>query len=183
MSSDTTNQPPVMARTDNGDHQQAKGDPPPNRPPKTPGTRSPKVRPPFAGDHLPLPGVSDSSVVSPVRIRRTAQKRPTITPSIEPGKPEGFAMTDPYVRRFWVAAIGPGAVADLLRLAAAAQSDRSLRTPTHLPTLIRYGLARREGTRLTVPDRVPPLPQDLRDRLRPPVRQELLADLRRRRAV
>jgi hypothetical protein len=30
----------------------------------------------------------------------------------------GYAMTHAYVRRYWVAALGPGAVADLLRLAA-----------------------------------------------------------------
>lgn len=70
-----------------------------------------------------------------------------------------FPVTHPYVRRFWTAALGPGAVADLLRLAAAARRGRSLRRPEHLPVLVAAGLVgaadrRRPVVMLTVP-RVP----------------------------
>ncbi len=92
-------------------------------------------------------------------------------------------MTDPYVRRFWIAAIGPGAVADLLRLAAAAQSGRSLPIPVHLPTLLRERLARYDNGTLFVPDRIPPLPPSLANRLAPPIRRQLVSDRRRRLAV
>jgi len=150
---------------------------------QVPGMMSPQVRPPFDGDLLPLPGASDVPVAHGSEPRRTAQNRAIISPTGEPGQPDGYAMTHPYVRRFWVAAIGPGAVADLLRLAAAAQSGRSLRTPTHLGVLIRYGLVRRRGSVLVVPETAPPLPKDLKDRLTPHVRQQLFADERSRKAV
>lgn len=67
-----------------------------------------------------------------------------------------FPVTHPYVRRFWTAVLGPGAVADLLRLAAAARRGRSLRRPVHLPLLVAAGLVggvepRRPEVALTVP--------------------------------
>jgi hypothetical protein len=54
--------------------------------------------------------------------------------------PAGWDPTDPYVRTFWLPIIGPGAVADLLRVAAAARRGRPLKHPMYLPTLIREGL-------------------------------------------
>lgn len=149
------------------------------RSPKVPGS-SPRqqVRPPSDGKRLPLPGASDHNPQ-----RRTAQHRAMITPQTESGHEDGFTMTDPYVRRFWVAAIGPGAVADLLRLAAAAQSGRSLPIPVHLSTLLRERLARYDNGTLFVPDRVPPLPRPHIDRLAPPVRRQFVSDRRRRLAV
>ncbi len=147
--------------------------------PKVPGTSPrPQVRPPSDGKRLPLPGTSDRNPQ-----RRTAQHRAMITPQAESGDKDGFSMTDPYVRRFWIAAIGPGAVADLLRLAAAAQSGRSLPIPVHLPALLRERLARYDSGMLIVPDRVPPLPPSLVDRLAPPVRRQFVSDRRRRLAV
>ncbi|MCZ7532510.1 MAG: hypothetical protein M5U23_03725 [Acidimicrobiia bacterium] len=92
-------------------------------------------------------------------------------------------MTDPYIRRFWIAAIGPGAVADLLRLAAAAQSGRSLPIPVHFSTLLRERLVRFDSGVLLVPDRVPPLPRSLVDRLPPPVRRQFVSDRTGRLAV
>ena len=41
--------------------------------------------------------------------------RPVVPVRLEP-RPGGFEPSDPYVRRFWVAAIGSSAVAELLRL-------------------------------------------------------------------
>lgn len=151
---------------------------PPNRP-KVPGTSPrPQVRPPSDGERLPLPGASDR-----LPQRRTAQHRVMITPRVEHGCGDGFAMTDSYVRRFWVAVIGPGAVADLLRLAAAAKSGRSLPIPVHLPVLLHERLVRCEDGTLIVPDRVPPLPPSLADRLTPPLRRQFLSDRRKRLAV
>ncbi|MFQ5553975.1 MAG: hypothetical protein ACE5GC_01230 [Acidimicrobiia bacterium] len=75
-----------------------------------------------------------------------------------PGAGARFAVTHPYVRRFWTAAIGPGAVADLLRLATAAQRGRSLRRPVHLGRLMTLGLVAAPGGRLLVSTTIPPLP-------------------------
>lgn len=156
--------------------------PTPSRPaknPQTPGTSSPRQAcPPFDGQRIPLPGVSDTLL-----IRRTAQVRSQITPTIVPSTDGGFPVTHPYVRRYWVAAIGPGAVADLLRLAAAAQSGRSLRMPTHLPTLLREGLVIRNGNDVAIPNLIPQLPNSLLPRLTPRLRGELIAQTRRQRAV
>ncbi|MFV1963285.1 MAG: hypothetical protein ACC658_15815, partial [Acidimicrobiia bacterium] len=52
-------------------------------------------------------------------VRPTARVRPVVP--VRLSKSEGrFRPSDPYVRRFWVAAIGPSAVAELLRLVRAA---------------------------------------------------------------
>ena len=84
-----------------------------------------------------------------------------------------FAVTDPYVRRFWTAVIGPGAVADLLRLATAARCGRSLRRPLHMPALVMAGLVRAvdsdaPGVRVLVPV----VPPGLRRRLTPALTRE-----------
>jgi hypothetical protein len=143
-----------------------------------PGASARQVCPPLDGNRNPFPGASG---LEPAR--RTAQSRVEISPTVEPGPTGGYEMTHPYVRRFWVAAIGPGAVADLLRLAAAAQSGRSLRTPVHLSTLLREGLVRRGNSALIVPDRVPPLPRPLADRLTPQIRRQFVADLKEHRTA
>ena len=81
-------------------------------------------------------------------------------------------MTDRYVRRFWTAALGPGAVADLLRLAAAADGGRSLPRPVHLDSLVRNGLVSGAGHVVVVPERVPLLPHRLVRALPPALRRE-----------
>ncbi len=148
----------------------------PARSPKAPGvpTRQ-QVRPPSDGKCLPLPGASDH-----MPARRTAQHRVVITPQTSSGEVDGFLTTDPYVRRFWVAAIGPGAVADLLRLAAAAQRGRSLPMPVHLPVLLHERLVSWDAGVVLIPDRVPPLPRSHVDRLTPRLRRQLLASTTRR---
>ena len=85
---------------------------------------------------------------------------------------DGYAPTDEYVRTFWISVMGPGAVADLLRLAAAAHSGRSLRRPTHLHVLVRAGLVHTHDGHVFVRTRIPPL-NSIQERLLPP-------DLRRR---
>ncbi len=84
---------------------------------------------------------------------------------------EAYSPTHPYVRLYWTATIGPGAVADLLRLATAATRGRSLRRPTHLHVLVRVGLVHTHNGHVFVRTRIPPL-NDLQVRL-------LAPDLRR----
>ena len=86
---------------------------------------------------------------------------------------DGYAPTDEYVRTFWISVMGPGAVADLLRLAAAARSGRPLKRPNNLATLVREGLARpsSDGS-IKVHQRVPPLNTKQVQRLPPRLRRE-----------
>jgi hypothetical protein len=76
------------------------------------------------------------------------------------------------VRRFWVAAIGSTAVAELLRLVRAAEKGEGVRLPRYLPTLMRAGLVRAEGGWLVVVDRVPEVPKTLRWRFPPTLAAE-----------
>jgi hypothetical protein len=93
-----------------------------------------KVGPPYPDEPSPGSGATDRS------LRPTVIERPTITPRVLPGTAHGFAVTHPYVRRFWIPILGPGAVADLCRLATAAQRGRPLRRPVHLVELAHRGL-------------------------------------------
>ena len=117
---------------------------------------------------MPAPGVSEDN-----NVRQTARSREIVRPMPSHRAVDGFSMTHAYVRTFWVAAIGPGAVADLLRLAAAAQSGRSLKMPTHLAVLAREGLAGRdESGTIRVPAIVPKLTPTQAHRLPPRLRRE-----------
>jgi hypothetical protein len=102
-------------------------------------------------------------------------QRQWIEPTIWEATPQepSYAVTHPYVRRFWTAVIGPGAVADLLRLATAARRGRSLRVPTHLDVLVTVGLVVAvDAMAPAVVDRIPPVPPQLRTRLTPALRRE-----------
>lgn len=96
-----------------------------------------------------------------------------VTPYLVPGPRNGVAPNDIYVRRFWVAAIGPAAVADLLRLVAAARRNRSIPCPIHLAVLLSEGLATRVGASIGVPETIPRLDLANRRRLAPALRREL----------
>jgi hypothetical protein len=85
---------------------------------------------------------------------------------LEPRR-DGFEPSDPYVRRFWVAAIGSSAVAELLRLVRAAEKGEGVRLPRALPALLRVGLVKAESSGLVVFDRIPPVPVELRWRFPP----------------
>ncbi|MEA2002812.1 MAG: hypothetical protein U9N84_13140, partial [Actinomycetota bacterium] len=103
-------------------------------------------------------------------VRRTARQRAIITP--HPWKPTNadiatYRPDHPCVRRYWTATIGPGAVADLLRLATAAQRDRSLRRPTHLHVLVRAHLVHVRARHVFVRTRIPRL-NSIHIRLLPP---------------
>ena len=107
-------------------------------------------------------------------LRRTAQQRPFIAPREWPlPHPERYPVEHPYVRRYWTAVLGPGAVADLLRLATAASRGRSLALPIHLETLARADLVRRRGAAIEVKTSVPPVPVGYVRNLQAPVRREL----------
>lgn len=82
---------------------------------------------------------------------------------------QGLEPSDPYVRRFWVAALGPGAVAELLRLVSAAGKGEEVRLPRHLPQLIRAGLVEVIDGTLAVVERIPLVPPEMRWRFPPDV--------------
>jgi len=87
--------------------------------------------------------------------------------------PVGYPAHHEYVRRYWTAAIGAGAVADLLRLMQAARRKKSIRRPVNIPALVRSGLVVGHEDTLWVRSTVPPVPIELLSRLTPALRQEL----------
>ncbi|MCH7584866.1 MAG: hypothetical protein IH941_06875 [Acidobacteria bacterium] len=79
------------------------------------------------------------------------------------------------MRRFWTAIIGPSAVADLLRLTAAASAGRRIPKPLRLANLATEGLIQRAGSIVLVRPTVPYLSPAQRRRLRPALRSEYAA--------
>jgi hypothetical protein len=126
-----------------------------------PGTHN--NRPPVV-EPAPQPGAAATPV------RRTARQRAIITPlpweTTTLNLPT-YPADHPYVRRYWTATIGPGAVADLLRLATAAQRGRSLRRPTYLHVLVRANLVHVRQGNVFVRTRIPQL-SPIHLRLLPP---------------
>jgi hypothetical protein len=120
-------------------------------------------RPPVAITAAPSPGGAG---------RRSVWRRPSLTPRLLDDGPVGFPAHHPYVRRFWTAALGPGAVTDLLRLIAAAIQQRPLPRPDYLPLLTRAGLVFLSSGTLWVGRSVPPLGDAQLRRLPPAVRAE-----------
>ncbi|MGI9585467.1 MAG: hypothetical protein ACR2N7_07725 [Acidimicrobiia bacterium] len=104
--------------------------------------------------------------------RRTVETRPLVTPQLSSDLSHGYSPTDRYVREFLIPLVGPGAVADLLRLTAAAHSGRPIRLPVNLTTLVREGLASRtHDAEIVVPSKVRPLAQHQVRRLPPSLRR------------
>jgi hypothetical protein len=87
--------------------------------------------------------------------------------------PVGYPAHHEYVRRYWTAAIGAGAVADLLRLMQAAKRKKSIRRPINTPALVRSGLVVGHDNQLWVRSTVPPLPAEMLRRLPQSLRHEL----------
>ena len=106
------------------------------------------------------------------KTRPTARPRPWITPRCAGPHPDGHTLDDPAVRRYWTALLGPGAVADLLRLTAAALVGRKLRRPLHLGLLLHEGLVLRHHTDIVVRTNIPPLEHRHLRRLHPALRAE-----------
>lgn len=100
--------------------------------------------------------------------------RPLVRPVLHPPPTRAenwWPVTDRRVRYFWTAVLGPAAVADLLRLVAAARSEAAIRRPHRLSALIEHRLVEWRSGTLYVSDVVPPprvelLPRPLRHRLR-----------------
>jgi hypothetical protein len=109
-----------------------------------------------------------SSAVGPAGapVRPTARVRPTLQVRLIPTE-DGIEASDPYIRRFWVAALGPGAVAELLRLVSAAGKGEEVRLPRHLPQLLRAGLVTVVDGSLAVKERIPQVPPEMRWRFPP----------------
>ncbi len=141
------------------------------------------ARPPITAEIAPPSGAAErprpqSSAAE--RPRRPSppspavRQRPWVAPHLwhDPLAELGYPPTHPYVRRYWTAAIGPGAVADLLRLAVAAGRGRALPRPLHLGELARHDLVRVWEGRLLVRATIPPLPADHVGRLPPALREE-----------
>ncbi|MCL1592884.1 MAG: hypothetical protein M3132_00855 [Actinomycetia bacterium] len=103
--------------------------------------------------------------------RRTALTRTDVSPVLADSAATGYPPTHRYVRQFWIAVLGPGAVADLLRLTAAAHSGRSLKEPIYLESLLRIGLVVWHDGSITVADKVPPVPEYLVQRFPPALRR------------
>ena len=120
-------------------------------------------RPPVV-ESVPQPGAAAKP------IRATARQRAVITPL--PWETSSTTITTyptdhPYVRLYWTATIGPGAVADMMRLATAAKRGRSLRRPTHLHVLVRSNLVHTRSGNIFVRTRIPEL-NIIQVRLLPP---------------
>lgn len=130
-----------------------------------PGNLRRDDRPPIEMDAAPAPGTVAA-------LRPTVVPRPWIHALHRPDHAPGHHPTDPAVRRFWTALVGPGAVADLLRLIAAAGSGRRVREPLHLGILAAEGLIDRSPTIVLVPRLVPFIDEIRQRRLRPALRAE-----------
>lgn len=133
------------------------------------------VRPP-----IPVPGTAGCAPAGVQSGARYAVVRPSARrrPYVEAVLARWDAGLDPagrYVRRYWTAAIGAPAVADLLRLIQAAKRGRPIRRPVHSAHLARVGLVIPVGSRLVVRSTVPPLPPDFIRALPPWLRRELAA--------
>lgn len=115
-----------------------------------------------------------------VEVRPSARTRPLLPTRLE-CVDAGFRPSHPYVRRYWVAALGRGAVAELLRLIRAAADGRPMPLPHWLPILLKSDLVRVEDGVMIVASRIPPVPAGLQRRFPPGLREEHRRLLERRR--
>lgn len=113
-----------------------------------------------------------SAVSTPeVSVRPTVRVRPVLPIRLETVT-EGLAPEDVYVRRFWVAAIGAGAVAELLRMIRAGAQGVSVPLPRWLPILLRAELVRVVAGELVVSTLVPVVPASMTRRFPPGLREQ-----------
>ena len=113
-----------------------------------------------------LPGATTGDPLRP-----TATQRPLVVAVLDDSR-EGFPTTHPYVRNFWLPLVGPGAVADLLRLAPPHNAAVPSSAPRTWPRSYARGLARPIGpTTIAVHDHVPGLEPAQVRRLHPSLRR------------
>lgn len=103
-----------------------------------------------------------------LRLPRSSWATDSLVTPVAVATGNGFQPHDAYIGTFWVPAIGPGAVEDLLRLLIAARRSRSIPEPMFLSTLLVEGLVVITGGVILVPDPIPALGARARNRL--PVR-------------
>lgn len=137
-----------------------------------PGFLRRDVRPPIDTGFAPAPGATTVANQPATSLRPTVVPRPWIEPLLGIDGGDGHEPSDPAVRRFWTAAIGPGAVTDLLRLVAAARDGRVIRRPVHLAVLAAEGLVDERAATVSVGPRVPFLAERQLRRLSPRLRAE-----------
>lgn len=114
------------------------------------------------------PPIPSAVGLAGTRVRPTARVRPTVPVVLQP-RESGIDPADPYVRKFWVAALGPGAVAELLRMVNAAERGEEVRLPRYLPHLLRADLVSIIDGKLAVVSLIPPVPAEMRWRFPPDV--------------
>lgn len=116
-------------------------------------------------------GVAPAHPGTAAVLRPTVIPRRAVTPRTVPIE-TGFLPHDPLVRRYWTAVIGPGAVADLLRLIAAGTTRRSILEPLHMAELTRQQLVEWWDGVPWVASRVPYLDPAQTRRLHPSLQGE-----------
>ena len=127
----------------------------------------------FTDERPPIGAVPPPGVAEPyTRLRRTVYDRPWFVPVVW-DLPGDYPAPHPYVRRYWTPILGPGAVADLLRLATAAIRGRSLPRPVHLAELARIGFVKETSSEVSVRTRIPAVPAALRRKLPLMLQREL----------
>lgn len=111
------------------------------------------------------------------RIRPTVHLRPWIVPEVwtQP-RAGGYPVEHPFVRKYWTPILGPGATADLLRLATAARRGRPLPRPVHITLLGRHDLVCQTGIIVRVRTTIPTVPTHLVRLLPQFLRRELRAE-------
>jgi hypothetical protein len=128
-------------------------------------TRAMKTETPSVSGNARPPAMRAASAGG-VSVPATVRVRPFVPVELAI-RHDGFPASHPYVRRFWVAALGSEAIAELLRLVRAAEKGEGVRLPRQLPQLLRAGLVDATSGTLVVFDRVPPVPRELRWRFPP----------------
>ncbi|REK19760.1 MAG: hypothetical protein DWQ40_06740 [Actinobacteria bacterium] len=123
------------------------------------------------------PPVKDAVSAGGTSVRATARVRPYVPVELMPTD-DPFPASHPYVRRFWVAALGSGAIAELLRLVRAAEKGEEVRLPRHLPQLLRADLVSITSAGIRVSNRIPAVPRELRWRFPPSLAGEHVRWLR-----
>ena len=128
----------------------------------------------------PRPPVASATPAPAGATRPTNRKRPQVRVRLLDDRSDGVAASDPYVRRFWTAVIGPGAVADFLRLIRAGKVGKPITRPGHLADLVRCGLVAHHRKTIWLTESVPIVPAHLVRTTPPFLRREHAAWLAER---